>query len=339
LAESAKGTLATGEKAALIGELRSLNLQPYGDLISRLSSAVGQAVGKVKKLEIASVFGIELQDSEAKSVDMARYRKMCVRIEPLVRDLFAKKKTVFVIDELDAPLRLAKETAALVGVLIRWLKEEERSTGGAMRFLMALPTNLLQVGQDSSDIYLPAQDLFKEIRWRDEELEQLVVGRVQAALGSDIAAEEWLETFCSLKFNDIHRLTFQRPRNYIQLVRSCLEVRRANPSRPATSCREAGLQRYASQTLGWLRTEWQGANEGFADLVGLLQEYDDVVTPVQLRKGINEVREIGPLNKWGENKIINELVKWQLIKQEKDTQRRTRYRPHPIIKLAGQFNT
>jgi hypothetical protein len=264
---------------------------------------------------------------------------MCLKIEPLVRELFIKRRPVFVIDQLDAPLRLTKETAALVGVLIRWLKDEERATNHAMRFLIALPTNLLRVGQSTGDIYLRGQELFAEIRWSAAELETLVADRVRAALGSRIAVEDWLMTACALRFSELHPLTFGRPRNYIQLIRNCLEVKLADPNRAASKCRDLGLQQYASQTLSWLGAEWQAANEGFDDLADLLNEFPDVVTPVQLKEGIDEIRGRGVLNKWGVNTIIAELAKWQLIKEERGQKEpQVQYRPHPIIKLAKQFN-
>jgi hypothetical protein len=335
LAESASGTLVAGDKAALINELGALNLQPYGDLISRLAGAIGQAVGKVKKLDIAKVFNIELRDSVAAAIDMARYRQMCLKIQPLVNEQFDSREMLVIIDEVDAPVRLAKQTAALVGVLIRWLKEVERTT--KVRFLIALPTNLLQVGRESAEIYTPSQELLAEVNWTPLELEQLVLDRVRAALGTKISPQDWLCDACGLKITGLHDFTFGRPRNYIQLVRSCLNAKLADPSLSPEKCREIGLQNYARQTLGWLQAEWQAVSDGFKDLMELLYYVDKSITQDKLKKGIDDVRQRGILKRRGIEGIIHDLAKWRLIKRIKGANR-LEYTPHPIIKLAGQLD-
>jgi len=337
LAESSSGSLTTGDKAALIGELRALNLQPYGDLISRLAAAVGQAVDKVKKLDVAKVFSIELQQTTATEINMARYRQMCLKIQPLVYRQFGRGRTLVVIDEMDAPARLAKQTSALIGVLLRWLKEVERTTNGTLRFLLAVPEDLLRIGLKSAEIYTPGQDLFAEVKWAPAELEQLVLDRIRAALSAKISPSDWLLAMCSLKLGELHDLTFGRPRNYIQLVRNCLRAKLADPTRDASTCRDIGLRDYARQTLLWLQAEWQGTSDGFSDLLELLYEVENVISTDKLRVSIDDIRKRGILSQRGLGGIIQDLEKWRLIKKAKGVKGgKIEYRPHPLIKLAGQ---
>lgn len=331
IAEDARGTLTTGEKAKLIQELKSLKLQPYGDIISNIAGAAWRTLRSVKKLSIKEVFGIEFRDEKKAEINMRRYRELCLKIEPIIRRLIEKRKTLIVVDALDATAPIAEETAYLVGSLIAWLLQEQRKTLRALQFLVGLPTNLLWVYRTQGG-HIPAQDVFVKIEWDEDELEQLVLDRLKAALGEDIDAKKWLSRTIGVDLSKTHAYTFGRPRDYIKLIRKCLLVKEKYHKISTSECWKQGLQHYSEETLGWLQSEWQLALKGFEELTALLKSLPKTFNEKDLRDGIEDIRKGGHLETYATNSIVEDLRKWRLIVDLDKKIGKKKFGSHPILR-------
>jgi hypothetical protein len=338
IAEESTGSLTTGDKDKLIKELKSLKLQPYGDIISQLAGAVWRTLRRVKKLSIKDLFGIELQPDQKFEVSMRRYRELCLKIEPVVKRLIEEKNVLIVVDALEATAPLAEETANLTGSLIGWLLLEQQKTSGSVQSLVGLPSNLLQYYRNLGG-HFPAQDAFVRIEWDEDELEKLIKNRVEEALGKQIGAKKWLKDNLGVDLSETHSYTFGRPRDYIKMIRKCLSIRYVHPRISANECWESGLQHYAEENLEWLQGEWQLALEGFEELIALLQALPNTFPEKDLHKGIYEIRSSGKgkLETRATNSIIADLRRWKLISDVSVQRGGKKLASHPIVRAETYF--
>gem|GEM_PF-6617987 len=336
IAEESEGTLTTGNKAKLIKELKSLDLQPYGDIISRIAGVAWRTLKRVKALSIKEVFSIELHGQEKAILSMRRYRQLCLKIEPIIRRLLNERKVLIVVDALDATSAMAVETASLVGTLIAWLLEEEQKTTGSLQCLLALPSNLLRVYRAGAG-HIPAQDAFIKIEWDRDELEKIMINRVKAALGNKINAKKWLLETLGVDVIKTHAYTFNCPRNYVKMIRKCLQVKDTHPTISVKDCWLKGLERYCSETLEWLQSEWQLAGRGFEELTALLKSLSEKFEEKKLRIGIEEIRQSGQLETRSVNSIIEELKKWKLVIDAGKEGGKKRLKSHPILRTNVYF--
>jgi hypothetical protein len=335
LALETSGKLKLGKKGLLVDELNKLELSPYSDIITQFSNATWRTLRSVKKVEASQIFSVEKDSATQHEITMRRYRELCLKFEPLIREVLLKHKILIVIDALDAISETAIETANLVGNLIVWLLDEESQSENNLQCLVALPSNLLRVYRSQGG-HIPAQNVFITIDWDDDELEELISARFKKALDASIDVNQWLEKNVGINLSNIHQYTFSRPRDYVKLVRKCLIAKDSHPKFTAKKCWEQGLKKYSTENIAWLQSEWQLDQEGFEELVALLQSFPPSFSEKTLKDGINEIRNDGKLTKLSANRIISELKRWKLISEQIKGKKKSLV-THPLLQTSVYF--
>jgi hypothetical protein len=311
-AVSVQGKLATGPYASLMKELKGLKLNPYQDVIARFFSSVQGIVAKTKKIEVPALFGFETHPAPLQDINMRRYRELCALIEPVVRGIMSSNRHIVMIDAIDPQKLLLEETSSLMGAMIRWLKEETQRTDDRLRFLIALPFPVYHYFQ-AKGIHIPHQDIFFPIEWTNRDLRQLVLKRVQEGLGDGTNPEDWLRQVLGVEPAALDAYTFGKPRDYIKIIRKCIETRRAKPSLGAADCWLEGKRRYSFEVLHWLGSEWELMGGGFENLRPVLKELPLQFEEGALDKAIKNLRKEGFMKERANRAIIDDLKRWQLV--------------------------
>ena len=259
------------------------------------------------------------------------------QIGPVVKEFITKKNVLIVIDALDVTASLTEETANLMGSLIGWLLHEQRETNKKVQCLVGMPTNLLQYYSRLGG-HFPSQDAFVRIEWDKEELEKLIIKRIQKVITKD--PEIWLKNTLGLNLSRTHKYTFGRPRDYIKMVRKCLSIRSSSPTISANACWKRGLNNYTAETLSWLQGEWQLALKGFEELIALLQALPETFSEKNLREEIEKIRQGGShdLATIATNNIISDLCMWKLISETSAKEKKKQFTSHPVVRVKRKFS-
>ncbi len=309
----------------LIQELKALDLNPYGDIISRVFDSITSGLKRIRKFELSNVFGIELENPKEKDINMRRYRELCLKIRPLIENYIESRKILVVIDSMEPTKPLANEAALLTGSLIKHLFSRYKISNGQLFFLMGLPSNLLRIYQNKGG-HLPNQDAFIKMAWNEQELQELIEKRIEVVLG-ETKFDDILKSNFGIEIAETIKYSFKRPRDIVKLVRFCIQAKIENPQESSEIIWKIGLNDYAGSVIGWLTPEWQLENDGFEELLDLLSNIEEDVEKQDLVDKIKKLRkESISLKTLAVNSLIKRLEKWQLISKYDN-----KFRIHPVI--------
>lgn len=329
-AEKTHGTLINPQYAALTKELKSLKLLPYADLISRVVGSVTSFVGRIQSIDVGGVFGVEMHDPapDPGEPTVRRYRQLILKIEPVVQRLLNERPHLLLVDSVDPTRSLLGETAELIGALIRWLQDPGAAWAKTFRSFICVPHPVFKAFAKEG-IHVPAEQIFKELWWAEDELAEIILQRVSSVVGKN--AEQWLEDTVGIYLDKALPYTFGRPRDCIKLVRSCLAAKISVPTKTANECWLRGIEDYSRAVLQFMGVEWHLKADGWDDIRAVLSKLDDPVDEEALTVAIDGVRNSPILKERAVAGIIDDFESLGLVRS---TGHKT-FEIHPTLRQAS----